>query len=255
MIQSNVIEKLSKLEKSDFQILTVYLGTDTLQAPSSEMLLTQFHSLIHKKLNTVDRTIFKSDIQRIEKYLEAHVPSFRSLVFFSAGKHLWEVASLEFGMPAKITIDNSPDTTKLVESLQKHSKYLVILVDREKARMFTVEQGEITDQSEAIGSYVPPRVKATGRENFKNQTDTNFRHNEVLLKRHIDSVAKAITKFTKTNNINFVIIGGHAEMFRKVADSLPASLQSKIIVGFVTDVNAPLNKILRESKKIAASIS
>ena len=255
MIQPNIIKGLKEFNDSPFTILSVYLGTDTLQAPSAEVLSTQLHSLIHQNLNNEQRVAFKDDIKRIEKYLSNYIPSARSIVFFTAGKNLWEVANLEFSMPANLSIGNSPVIKPLVESLQTHSKYLVLLVDREKARMFSVEQGEIVDRSQFIEGFVPPRVKSTGRDGILNQSDTNFRRNENLLKQHIDIAAKAVAKFTSANDINFVIIGGHAEMFKKVADSLPANLKSKVVAGFITEVNIPLNDILIESKKIAATIN
>jgi len=254
MIRPNAIKELKGFNDSPYQILTVYLGSDSVQAPSAEVLLTQLHSLIHQNLSSEQRVTFKSDIERIEKYLSNYIPSARSLVFFSAAKQLWEVVDLEFSMPMSLSVNNSPNIDQLVESLQNHSKYLVLLVDREKARMFTVEQGEIVDRSQFIKGYVPQKIKATGRDNLLNQSDTNFRRNDNLLKQHVDIAAKAAAEFTKTNNINFVIIGGHAEMFKKVTDSLPSNLRTKIVAELVTEVNIPLNDILIESKKIAATI-
>jgi hypothetical protein len=52
-----------------------------------------------------------------------------------------------------------------------------------------------------------------------------------------------------------VIIGGHSEMFKRVAASLPAELRSKVVDSFVTEINIPLNEILMESKKIAATVA
>jgi len=255
MIQPDTIKKLNGFNNSSFQILSVYLGTDSTQAPSGEVLLTQFHSLVHQDLSSEQRSEFKSDIDRIEKYLGTYIPSARTLVFFSAGDNLWEVASLEFSLQSGLIATSSPDMNPLTEALQKYSKYLVLLVDREKARMFSVEQGEIVDRSQFIKGYVPPRIKSTGRDNPFNQSDTNFRHNEQLLKQHIKYAADAVVKFTSANDINFILIGGHAEMFKKVADSLPANLKSKVVADFVTEVNIPLNDILLLSKKVAATIN
>ena len=254
MIQPNVIKDLTKLENSPFPILSVYLGEDSKQAPSSELLTTQFHSLVHKLTND-QRAEFKSDIAKIEKYLHSYTPSYRSLVFFSAGDNLWQVANLEFAMPAKITVSNSPDLESLIKSLESHSKYLVLLVDREKARMFTVEQGEIIEKSEFVGDPIPQKKKSTGRDSQINQADTNSRRDDNNVKKHIETIAKSVAKFTNANDISFVIVGGHADMFRKVADALPTSLQSKVVVGFVTDINLPLAEIMRQSKKVAATIS
>jgi hypothetical protein len=141
-----------------------------------------------------------------------------------------------------------------VDALPRYSMYLVLLVDREKVRMFTVEQGELIDHSDYVGGYVPHHTKSTGREPIGGD-DAVFRHNETLLKRHIALVAKAVVEFTKTQDVHFVIIGGHSEIFKKVAASLPASIRNKIVNSFVTEINIPLNEILLESKKIAATVS
>ena len=253
MIQPSMIEKLKTYNSPLSLVLSVYLGNDTVQAPSVEYLLTQFHSLLHGILTKEERVIFENDIKHIEEYLSDYVPSARSLVFFSAGQKLWEIVSLEFPLPMSLSVNSYPNIKPLVQSLQKYSKYLVLLVDREKARMFTVEQGEIVDYSNFTG-YVPQKIKATGRDGVISQSDTNFRHNEVLLKRHIDRAVQAVVAFTEANDIHFVILGGHSEIFKKVAKSLPKDLRVKIAGSFVTEVNLPLNEILRESKKIASTI-
>ena len=255
MIKSSIIEKLKTYNDSSFQILSIYLGADTVQSPSGEFLLKQFHSLIHQNLSKEQRAIFGNDITRIEKYLIEQIPLARSLIFFSAGKQLWEIVELEFYVATDLSVGTSPNIGPMLQSLQKYTKYLVLLVDRKKARMFTVEQGEIIDRSELIGDHVPQKVKSTGRDISGGDGDIHFRYNEELLQHHVDLAAKAVTKFTKNNDIHFVIIGGHAEMFKKVIKSLPTSLQEKVVSSFVTELNIPLNDILLKSKKIAATVN
>jgi hypothetical protein len=254
MIKPGIIKKLKTYDDSPYQILSVYLGVDSIQSPPGEFLLKQFHSLIHQNLSKEQRTIFENDIKRIEEYLNDYIPLARSLIFFSADDKLWEVVELEFYLPENLSVGTSPTIDPIIQSLQKYSKYLVLLVDREKARMFTVEQGEIVNHSEFKGDYVPQKVKSTGRVISGGNYDTNFRHNEELLQRHINNAVRAVEVFTKNEDIHFVIIGGHAEILEKVIKSLPTNLQNKVVNSFVTEVNIPLNDILLESKKIAATI-
>lgn len=254
MIEPSLVKKLQTYNDSPFQILSVYLGMDTVQAPSGKLLTTQFHSLLHQHLDKEQRALFEEDITRIEAYLEDYIPSAsRSMVLFSAGQNLWETVDFEFLMPVNLSIDKSPNIDPILQALDKYTEYLVLLVDREKARMFTVEQGEITDYHEYVG-YVPQKINATGRDGVISEASTNFRHNEVLLKRHIDLATEAVIKFIKNHDINFVIIGGHAEVFKKVAKSLPADLRAKLAGHFITEVNIPLSEILQESKKIASTV-
>lgn len=254
MIKSGVIEKLKTYNNSSFSILSVYLGADTVQAPPGELLLKQFHSLEHQNLDKKLRVAFESDINRIEKYLGEYIPSARSLIFFSAGKRLWEIVELEYYVLDSLSVGTSPNIDPLMGSLKKYTRYLVLLVDREKARMFTVEQGEIVDHSDFMDKHVPQRVKPTSRGVSGGNDDIYFRHNEELLQQHVERAVKAVEAFTKVNDVHFVIIGGHAEIFKKVMKSLPSNLRAKVVSTLVTDVNMPLNDILLESKKIVATI-
>jgi len=253
MITLATIKILKAYNDPDHQVLSVYLGEDTKQSPMGEFLLSQFHSLLHSYADKDSRSHFDADIKRITSYLSDYTPKARSLIFFTAGEKLWQVIELEFSLPARLSVNASPEISPIIDALLKYSMYLVLLVDREKVRMFTVEQGELVDHSDYVGGYVPHHAKTTGQE--PNQAgDTIFRHNETLLTRHIALVAKAVAEFTKAKDVHFIIIGGHAEIFKKVAASLPPRLRSKIVDSFVTEINIPLNEILLESKAIAARV-
>lgn len=251
MIEAKTLEKIKKFENSAFPILSVYLGADTAQAPTGDFLQKQFHSLLHQYLSKDQRAEFEQDITRINEYLQNYIPFARSLIFFSAGEKLWEVAKLEFYLSEKIKIDNSPYILPIMSGVSRYSEYMVLLTDREKTRMFTVEQGEITEYSEFEGSYVPQRASSTGKGSLPSQIDVNFRHNEAMLDRRLDLSANAVAKFIKNKNIHFIILGGHKEMFKRVEESLTKDIRSKIIGNFVTEVDIPLNEILDKSKQIA----
>lgn len=253
MIEPRTIQKLKASQHSPFQILSVYLGAGSVQSPTGEYMLTELHSLLHQNLNHEQRQDFAPDIKRIQDFLASHVPRARTLAIFSAGDDLWEVVSLEFSLPADLCVDSSPNIEPLLTAAKKYKPYMVILVDREKARMFTVAQGEVTAHAEFFTDGVPQMVAATGKDGMTGKSDINFRHNQVLLRRHIANAASAIATFIKGKTINFVILGGHREMFKEVAKALPSTLQPKVIGEFVTEVDLPLPDLLRQSKQIAAA--
>lgn len=254
MIKSDEMKRIESFNNSEFPILSVYLGMDSLQAPSDKFLTTQFHSLLHQCLGSDQRNIFENDIKRIEEYLNDYVPKARSLVIFSAGKNMWEVAEFEFSIPAKISVGTSPALDSITKSQLEYSKYMVLLVDREKARMFTVEQGEVVEQSEFHGDYVPQRKKMTGRDGAAGRSDIISRHTDELFDRHIDLSCKEAAKFAKSQDISFLLIGGRNEILSRIAESLPYELKNKLSGSFEINTNLPLNDILIESKKIAAAI-
>jgi hypothetical protein len=254
MIKPDQLKEIESYNHSEFPILSVYLGEDTLQAPSEKFLTTQLHSLMHRYLSDEHRNHFEKDIRTIEEYLDNYVPTGRSLVIFTAGDNLWETVSFEFSIPPSISVGTSPNLDPILKSQQKYSKYMVLLIDREKARMFTVEQGEIIEHSDFTEGYVPQNKKITGDNDLGSRTDTISRHTDVMLDRHIDQATHAADKFARDKGINFLIIGGHVELLARIAESLPYDLKNKLAGSLTIDVNLPLNDILIESKKVAANV-
>ncbi|MCL4417156.1 MAG: hypothetical protein M1365_10730 [Actinobacteria bacterium] len=134
-------------------------------------------------------------------------------------------------------------------NLDKHHKYLVLLADREKARLFTVHLGKIAEQKDFFNKgEVPQNVKAKkidyGRE------DKIFRHIEQHLHYHLQMIAKKTREFIQGKNIRFIILGGHKEMLPKIKKHLLYPANKMVKGKFVTELNIPLADILKHSKKI-----
>jgi hypothetical protein len=254
MISQSMVSKLAAYADSTYPVLSVYLGAEGVKSPSSEFFVQQFHSLLHKNLNKSERDRFVADIARIEEFLSDYKPQARTLVFFSAGKHLWEIVELGVVLPEVLNIDKAPLVEPLKKVLNEDVKYLVLLVDREKARMFTVSQDEIAEHEEFLSGFVPQKVRTTGRSINRGDTDIHDRYAENMLNHHIDLVAKNVARFIKPGDVSFVLVGGHAEMVNKVVKSLPKAFQDKVAATFVSELNIPLNDILLASKKVAATI-
>jgi peptide subunit release factor 1 (eRF1) len=255
MINPYEIEILKQFDNSSFQIMSIYLGADGVQPPTGEFLLKQFHSLLHQRISRQQRLNFYDDIKHVEKFLIEYRPFARSLIFFSAGKKLWKVEELESFLPTTLKINTSPYLDPLIQSLKKYSKYLVLLIDRQKVQLFTVEQGKLIEQLNLVDKSVPQKVKSTSRVISRGNSDINFRRNEELLWRHVERSVKAVVKVAKDNNIQFIVIGGHKEMFKKVTKALSENYGLKIAGNFVTELDIPKSQILYDSKRIAATIN
>lgn len=236
------------------QVLSVYLSGQGKQTPYLDELLTQFHSLIHQSLTEDERNKWSQDIGRIEKYLHESFErsNVRSLVFFTSGKNFWQVMQFEFVLPPLVKFLSKQYLKPLGNRASEYQKYLVLLVDREKARLFTVHFGKIEEHKDIFDGEVPQNVKAKkidyGRE------DKIFRHIEDHLHRHLQNIAGKTKEFVKGKNTHFIILGGHIEMIPKMKKHLLYPLNKIVLGEFVTELNIPLNKVLLHSKKIAQKI-
>lgn len=248
-----IIKRLKEFVNSKFPILSIYLGVAQLKSPTSTLFVSQVHSQVHQSLGKKDQKIFKKDLERIESYIrDWDSRGKRSLVIFTAGKKLWEVLDFEFYLPPLCVVSYSPYMHPVTEALGEYKSYLVLLADREKARLFIVHLGEVEERKDVFDAQVPQRVKH-GDDTWDQQGKI-MRHIEDHLHRHLKFIAQETSKFVRDYPVSFVIVGGHKDIIPKIKKHLAYPLNKMVLGQFVTELNIPLNKVFLQSKKIAATI-
>ena len=249
------IGKLRKFKKFPFPILSVYLGSPDKRVPYPSFFLTQLHALIRQNLDAEEQKYWQKDIARIEEYLHASLDrrDSKSLAFFSSQDNLWQALKLPVPLPPICQSSNNPYFEPLEKVLEENRKYLVLLVDREKAKIFTVRLGEIEEEEDIFDNQVPQRVKA--KTINLGRTDKIMRDIEYHLNEHLKLVAKIAKEFILGKNIHFIVIGSHEELLPKIKRHLPYPLDKIVLGEFVTELNIPLNQILSQSEAIASKVN
>jgi peptide chain release factor subunit 1 len=210
--------------------------------------------MLTQKLNRSDRKRFANAIQKINEYLEQIFDSRgkRSIAFF-ANDTLFEILEFEFPLLPLIKFSNAAYLDPILAQIFDHNRYLVLLVDRKKARMFTVNLGEIEEYKDFIVDAVPQEVKVE-EEHFYGRSNKISRHIEDHLNRHLKIVTEKLKEFIDGERINFILLGGHEDLFERVKKQLPKYLRDKVVGEFPFELNVPLNEILLASKKVAEHI-
>lgn len=248
------LKKLAAFSNSQFPVLTVYLGIAQKKSPPSSIMSSIFHSLVHQNLGEEEQKTFKKDLSRIDDYLRTSYDSrgTKSVAFFSGGGKLWAILEFEFYLPPLCVVSHSPYTSPITNAFGEYKPYLVLLADREKARLFTVHLGEIEEHKDVFNGLVPQRVKH-GDDTWDQQNKIQ-RHIEDHLHRHLKFIAQEAHDFAQKHPINFVIIGGHKDIIPKIQKHLTYPLNKMILGEFVTELNIPLNDVFLHSKGIAKTI-
>lgn len=129
-----------------------------------------------------------------------------------------------------------------------NKKYLVLLVDRKRARMFTFLNGKIDGNEEVMYGYVPQNVKH-GSNTWDSEKKI-FRHIENHLHLHLAHVGKNVGEFSKKNKITGIVIGGHKPLFPKIQKHIPYPFSNIIIGTFTSELKVPIDEITRRANKI-----
>jgi peptide chain release factor subunit 1 len=92
-----------------------------------------------------------ADLDRIERFVRGGLDrsTTRGVAIFSChAQDLWRVIELPVRVQSQVIINQFPAVSQLESVLQDHERIGVLLADRQRARMFVFELGELLDRSE-----------------------------------------------------------------------------------------------------------
>ena len=92
----------------------------------------------------------------------------RGLAIFSCAAHdLWEVFALPVPVQSRVVINNAPAVSQLESVLEESEALAVLLADKQRARLFVFELGDLVEHSELFDElpreYDTPRRARPGR--------------------------------------------------------------------------------------------
>jgi peptide subunit release factor 1 (eRF1) len=92
-----------------------------------------------------------ADLERIERYVRAGIDRSRTrgvAIFSCQADDLWRVIELPVRVQSQVVINDYPAVGQLESVLQDHERIGILLADRQRARMFVFELGELVERSE-----------------------------------------------------------------------------------------------------------
>lgn len=137
--------------------------------------------------------------------------------------------------------------------MKKDNKYLVLLIDKKKAKILMVHSNGAVERSEEFSDGVVPKKVKHGDDNWDAQ-DKIFRHIEDHLHRHLTLIAQQASLYAEKENIAGIIIGGHGPLFPKIKKHLQYPLSGQVKATFLLDMKAPFNVILKRIKALIDEI-
>jgi peptide subunit release factor 1 (eRF1) len=145
------------------------------------------------------------DLHRIEEYVKAGIDrsNTRGLAIFACAAHeLWEVIALPVPVQSRVVINNAPAVSQLEAVLEESESLGVLLADKQRARMFVFELGELVEHSELFDEL--PREYDTRGE--RDQGDV-ANHVDALLHHHLRHAADVAWKVSHDVGYTHLAIG------------------------------------------------
>lgn len=156
----------------------------------------------------------------------------RTLIFFLKESSKPIVYRVPVYIQSSIVIESDYFIDPLVKITQEFSRYLVAVIERDKAEFFSIFLGEIEKDSEILLSDVPKKIRTSTSDDWHGRREQKIeRHIEDHLNRHFKAVALKIREHLEKNGYSHLILGGHQEARVKFQDFLDKN-SAKKLVGF-----------------------
>jgi len=175
-----------------------------------------------------------------------------ALVVVHPETDLREVQQISLSFAASAHWQKGAFLRPIVEAMDEHERYGVVLADTKRARLFLVSMGEITEH-EDLFSETARRTKATGSDQWRAEKRHDRRHDGEVAS-HAKKVIDALHDLALRSPFDRLIVAGTPKATSQLVRLLPKRLRGKLVETVSMSVGSPkkdvLKKILNVQRKM-----
>jgi peptide subunit release factor 1 (eRF1) len=226
MLSPEDVEQVERFDEAGARVLSLYLDLGPARQATRAYRIA-FKDLVKEAsatLTEAERPDFVPEVARVTEWLDrGDQPQGRGLILFSCTpRDLWLPRSVNVQLRDHLAFDVRPDIAGLLELVDDYERFVVALVTKDKARVFTVFAGAIAE-SEAILDFVPGRTRAGGWKQSKIQ-----RHHDLYVLWHLEKVVAHLSKLQSRRHFDRLIIMGSVEATTELQQILPHVLETRV---------------------------
>ncbi|MCX7918105.1 MAG: hypothetical protein N3A72_00580 [bacterium] len=261
LITRQHVQELSSFSGNKFPVTSCYLNTTHKQTPqktyittAKDLIKSSLATLDEKNLSAEQRKSVESDCKRISRYITSEFTPNKTrgvALFSSSGNNFWQVFQLPCPFPNELVIDAKPYIQPMVRMLDEYERYCVVLVNKEKARIFIVYLGQIEEYT-SLFDEVPKKVRRPGWAS--GAASHVERHIQYHVHLHLKHTADVLWSYYKKEPFDRLIIGGTKEILSDFERALHSYLQQRIAGRLNLELTASIEQVLEQSLAVEQKI-
>jgi peptide chain release factor subunit 1 len=253
MLTYSELKSLSTLSGDGNMFISLYLNVNRLTNPKGDYVI-HFKNMLKNKEEKIEKNTekkIKKDLNKIESYLKDYKREFKKGVALisCSGLGIWKNYHLSLPVKNEIVIDTTPYIKPLLSLLNNYQRCVVLLVDKELAKIYVTHLGEIEEYTELFTPNIPGKHKKGGW--FSLQQKRFERHIDYHVNLHMKDVVKTLEDFLHKESISRIIIGGSEDAITKIKNILPKDILRKVISTFTSEITLGEKEVLHKTFKIA----
>ncbi|MBK5224338.1 MAG: hypothetical protein JJE52_15975 [Acidimicrobiia bacterium] len=242
MITDQVVRELAEFDGDGSPVTTCYLNVDGRQNLRPVDVERELERLVRRAAPVAaDEPSVSADLQRITAHVRDGIDrkGVRGLAMFScAPREFWKVISLPLPVHSRISVGHAPSVGPLESLVEELRPIGVMLVDRQRARLFVYEMGALTERSELVGEL--PRDYDIRDQSSRGEPTA---HVDELILQHLRSAAKAAFDLFHEREVGHIAIGGAPEALAQVEELLHPYLKERLVGRLRVPAAAPIDEV------------
>lgn len=240
MITREEIRQLAQLESPDRFAISFYFQPQTPQDKSHRQELILVKDLVRETLRKTERNgnhvALREDLGRILEVAEhLHGNHSRGKVIFACkDQGIWRELDVPPRLGRSVIIVNSRFHLKpLVAACSGSPKTCVALVDRQKARIFTLQEEELIEKPELYFGDLPPAGRSDGYRGYNAGHRERHIENEVM--QHFKQFADSLHILMNRDHFELLLLGCRDETAPEIVPHLHNDVKHRLIGKFLVD--------------------
>ncbi|MCD9622444.1 hypothetical protein [Rhabdothermincola salaria] len=216
-ITEAAVKDLAAIRSTASPVVSVYLDVDGRRQILRQDVERQFERLVRESAGHRDQEPAPADLARVEDFLTTDFDrsGVRGLAIFVCGElDLWEVQPLPMAVAPQLHVNQSPAVAQLEAVVQELEPLGLLLVDRQRARMFVYHLGELVDRTELFEQL--PRNDFDRHDDASRGADRYDHHVDEAALQHLRHAAEVAFSLFQDHGFTHLAIGGPDDLMNTV---------------------------------------
>jgi peptide chain release factor subunit 1 len=247
------VRELAGFKGEDAPVTSLYLDVDGATHVRRSDLLKEL-DLVLKSIGkdaTKDPSVAK-DLKRMQEHVRGGIDRshIRGLALFSCSAHdFWRVVELPVAVRSQVVVNHTPAVRQLESVLDEYERFGILLADKQRARMFVYELGELIDSNELFEQL--PRQEDDGRAIRRDGVQD---HVAARAHVHLKHAADVAFKVLQDHGFERLIISAPDEIANELESLLHPYLKERLVARCHVRVDASHDAIRNAALQVEADV-
>lgn len=252
-LSQDVIRSLASFKGGDHPVVSLYLDVDGRRYVRPKDYELHLDALVRQAGDGGGQhPSATEDLRRIEAHVKGGLDRRRTrgvAVFSCSRAGLWHVVELPVRVRNQVVVNATPHIRQLEAVLDENERFGVLLADKQRARMFVFELGQLVDKSEVF-DQLPRHEDDRGDWDKDHVRD----HSAEAAHHHLKRAADVAFSIFRDQDFDHLIVGAPDEIANELERVLHSYLRERIAARINVPVNATDAVITEAALTVEATV-